>query len=203
MPHSGFPVHTGVGVPDGDRAFARRLARSCARAPVALERLSYDAEADQVAYRSDKAQGPTAGVETPDPLDFLARLVTHIPNPGQVMTRYYGWYASRTRGTRRRQAAGGEAEASVPIIELANWSLRAARSRWAELLSRICEVDPLACPRCRGPMRILTVLTDPAAITRILAHRARAVEAAPRSRGPPLPSRRHPPTPAGTRSQPT
>ena len=119
------------------------------------------------------------------------------------MTRSYGWYASRTRGTRRRQAAGGEVEAPVTIVDPVDWSLRAARSRWAELLRRIFEVDPLACPRCRGPMRILTVRTDPAVITRILAHRARAVEAAPRSRGPPLPSRRHPPTPAGTRSQPT
>ena len=135
-------------------------------------------------------------METGDPLEFLARLVTHIPNPGQVMTRYYGWYASRTRGARRRQATAGEAQASVPIIELADWTLRAARYRWAELLRRIFEVDPLSCPRCRGPMRILAVLTDPAQIARILAHRARALE---RTRSPPPRRRRaaprteHPP----------
>ena len=35
-PHSGFQVHPGVGVPEDDRAFALRLARYCARAPVAL-----------------------------------------------------------------------------------------------------------------------------------------------------------------------
>jgi hypothetical protein len=34
---------------------------------------------------------------TVDPLEFLARLVTHLPDPGQVMPRYSGWYASRTR----------------------------------------------------------------------------------------------------------
>ncbi len=39
---------------------------------------------------------------TVDPLEFLARLVTHLPDPGQVMPRYSGWYASRTWGTRRR-----------------------------------------------------------------------------------------------------
>ena len=94
------------------------------------------------------------------------------------MTRSYGWYASRTRGTRRRQAAVGasETEVSVATVELADWSLRAARYRGAELLRRIVEVDPLACPRCRGPMRILPVMTDPAVIARILAHRARALE---------------------------
>jgi hypothetical protein len=53
-------------------------------------------------YRSDKADGPTAGTQAVDPLEFLARLLTHVPDPGQVMTRYYGWYASRTRGIERR-----------------------------------------------------------------------------------------------------
>ena len=107
-PHSGFHVHAGVGVPAGDRAFALRLARYCARNPVALERLTDEAGADEVTYRSDKTEGPTAGTETVDPLEFLARIVTHIPNPGQVMQRYYGWYASRTRGARRQsgRAAG-------------------------------------------------------------------------------------------------
>jgi len=57
-----------------------------------------------------------------------------------------------------------------------NWSLRAARYRWAELLRRIFEVDPLACPQCAAPMRIVAVITDPAVITRILVHRARSLE---------------------------
>jgi len=48
-----------------------------------------------------------AGKVAPDPLEFLARLITHIPDRGQVMTRYYGWYASRTRRVRRCQAAEG------------------------------------------------------------------------------------------------
>jgi hypothetical protein len=64
------------------------------------------------------------------------------------MTRYYGWYASRTRGVRQRQAAGGTAaQEPVAITDPVNWSLRAARYRWAELLRRIYEVDPLAYPR--------------------------------------------------------
>lgn len=54
-------------------------------------------------YRSDKSEGPTAGTETVDPLEFLARLLVHIPDKGHVTTRYYGWYANRPRG-RRRQA---------------------------------------------------------------------------------------------------
>ena len=97
-PHSGFHVHDAVLVPDGDVAFALRLARYCARNPVALERLEYDAAARQVRYRSDKADGPTAGTETGDPLEFLARVTAHVSNRHQVLTRYYGYYANRVRG---------------------------------------------------------------------------------------------------------
>jgi len=57
-PHSGFHVHAGVGGPQDDRAFALRLARYCARNPVALERMTYDPASEQVTYRSDKARGP-------------------------------------------------------------------------------------------------------------------------------------------------
>ena len=47
-PHAGFHVHTAVWVPADDRAFATRLARYCARNPVALERLTYDRAAKAV-----------------------------------------------------------------------------------------------------------------------------------------------------------
>ena len=62
-----------------------------------------------VTYHSDKPIGPTAGSETVDALEFLARVVSHIPNKGQVLQRYYGWYASRVRGMRRKATEAGEA----------------------------------------------------------------------------------------------
>jgi Putative transposase len=111
-PHSGFHVHTAVWDPEDDRAFATRLARYCARNPVALERLTYDCVAKVVTYRSDKSEGPTAGTETADALEFLARVLTHIPDKGQVTTRYYGWYGNRPRG-RRRQAEPAAADAAL------------------------------------------------------------------------------------------
>ena len=121
---------------EDDRPFALRLARYCARNPLALDRLTYEPATQQLTYRSDKTDGPTAGTQTLDPLEFLARLLTHIPDPGQVMTRYYGWYASRTRGTRarlahlasdgRRLTADGVLVEPLAITEPVNWSLRAA-----------------------------------------------------------------------------
>ena len=44
------------------------------------------------------------------------------------------------------------------------------RRSWARLLRRIYEVDPLRCP-CGGALRVVSVITDPVVVDRILAHR--------------------------------
>ncbi len=55
-PHSGFHVHDEVRVPADDREFAVRLARYCARNPVALSRLEYPSDNATVTYHSDKCR---------------------------------------------------------------------------------------------------------------------------------------------------
>ena len=115
---------------------------------MALSRLEYQSDNATVTYHSDKPTGPTAGSETPDVLEFLARVVSHIPNKGQVLQRYYGWYANRTRGIRRRTATHRQASASAVEVPVRP-SLPEARRRWAELLRRIFEVDPLTFSQIR------------------------------------------------------
>jgi hypothetical protein len=46
----------------------------------------------------------------------------------------------------------------------------ALRRRWAELIRRVYEVDPLICPRCGSEMRVIGFITQPALIDRILDH---------------------------------
>ncbi len=46
------------------------------------------------------------------------------------------------------------------------------RLRWAQLLSRVYELDPLRCPGCNGTLRILAFLTDPSVVQGILRHLA-------------------------------
>jgi hypothetical protein len=55
------------------------------------------------------------------------------------------------------------------LVEPEPEALRKAKRRWANLLRRILEVDPLACPRCGEEMRIVAFITEPRAIDRILA----------------------------------
>ena len=132
-PYSGFHVHPAVWVPEDDRAFATRLARDCARNPVALERLPYDRRATAVTSRSDTSEGPTAGTETADPLEVLARVLVHLPDTGQVTTRYSGWYANRLRGMRGKAAP---ADGRKPYGGAPAAALRGCPSRVSRLPGR-------------------------------------------------------------------
>lgn len=75
-------------------------------------------------------------------------------------------------------------------------ALHEARQRWAELLRRIFELDPLRCPHCGQEMRIVAFITVPAVIDRILAHLRRTATARRRARAPP-PRRMSPRTTSG------
>ena len=183
-PHSGFHVHDAVWAPADDKEFTVRLARYCARNPIALGRMEYDEQHGAVTYHSDKPTGPTAGSETSDALEFLAKLTSHIPNKGQVLQRYYGWYSSRQRGTRQKASEGDEQQA-FETVEAEPEAIRNAKRRWAELLRRIFEVDPLACPRCGHEMHIVAFITEPKTIDRILEHLRRTKTSQRRQRAPP------------------
>jgi len=86
--HSGFSIHDSVWLDQDDAAAHERLARLCARCPVSLDRLEYDAEAATVTYSFDKLDGPTAGRHTFEATAFIARLVAHMPDKSQVLQRY-------------------------------------------------------------------------------------------------------------------
>jgi len=129
--------------------------------------MTYDADAATVHYRSDKHTGPTVGTHAFDALDFIGLLVAHIPNKGQVMQRYYGYYSNRQRGARRKAAEASAApdrndSGDVAPTTAGNGSHRQVRLRWAELLRRIYEVDPLTSARLQTPE------PDPRAVGRAL-----------------------------------
>jgi len=101
----------------------------------------------------------------------------HIPAPRLHFVRYYGWYSHVSRARR-----GGATEPfPVPAREgdlveagdAAQWPTRSQRRRlgrqWAQLIRRVYEADPLLC-RCGEKMRILSFITDPPVVTKILEH---------------------------------
>ncbi|HEY3217404.1 MAG TPA: transposase [Candidatus Eisenbacteria bacterium] len=175
-PHSGFGAYLGPRIED--REGVLRVARYSARAPVAESRLRYHAERAEVELVSDRNQGPYAGVHRLSALEFLARWLDHVPERYEVRVRYSGAYATRRRvWWHRRGVTLVGARDAPPVLaerepEPAWPALRARRRRWAELLRRVFAVEVEVCPRCGGAARILGFITEPAVITRILAHLA-------------------------------
>jgi hypothetical protein len=43
-------------------------------------------------------------------------------------------------------------------------------ARRARLIKQVYEMDPLACPRCTGPMRLIACIEQPEVIEKILTH---------------------------------
>jgi len=79
------------------------------------------------------------------PLDFLAQVTQNIPNRSQHLIRYYGRYSNKSRGMRKKAVAVIMAPAAQEIEEYQ----KLARRRWAALIKKVYEVDPLICPNTR------------------------------------------------------
>jgi hypothetical protein len=82
--------------------------------------------------------------------------VTHIPNKGEQMVRYYGYYSNKSRGMRKKAGIDDQ----VPVLIESALSAAAFYKNWARLIQKIYQVDPLLCPKCQGEMRIISFITD-------------------------------------------
>ncbi len=116
--HSGIDVNFAVRLDADDVSGRERLAHYMLRCPFSLERMIRVTEQGQVLYlaekrapqrfpkpaRADLFGGVARNFQVFDPLDFIAELTQHIPEPRKHLVRYFGWYSNKTRG-RRAQAA--------------------------------------------------------------------------------------------------
>ena len=145
--------------------------------------------------RGRTGSGPhRAGDEFVDPVDFLARVLMHVPESRRHRVRYYGAYSNASRGKRRKASREGGQGPSVACSSSGRTSAedfgeesspdaRLLRRRWRDLIKRIHEVDPLVCPRFQAEMRIVAFILDHEVIDTILRHLAR--KEARRDRDPP------------------
>jgi hypothetical protein len=104
--------------------------------------------------------------------EFVAPVLVQIPDPRRHLVRYYGAYSNRARGQRRkaesRLEGNGSGEAEEPIPPPPERA--ALRRRWANLIRRVYEVDPLVCPRCGAEVRVIGFITETKVIKRMLDH---------------------------------
>ena len=119
----------------------------------------------------------------------MARVLAQIPEPRRHLVRYYGRYSNVARGKRKRarqenEMASLESAAAQP--EPTPGEVSSLRRRWAQLIRRVYEIDPLVCPKCGSEMKMI-VITEARVIRRIVDHLMKRAHA---KRGPPAGTRR-------------
>jgi hypothetical protein len=140
--HSGFSVHCGSHILPQQTTAMENLARYIIRASFSQERLDYDAPSATVVYiskdgsRQKRFDAPVSS--TGQVMEWLAAMCSHVPNKGEQMVRYYGYYSNVSRGKRQKSSDDG----SVAYILEPLMPEKAFRKNWARLIQKIYEVDP-------------------------------------------------------------
>jgi Putative transposase len=164
-----FSVDQSVRLEAGDQEGVQRLIQYFLRCPFSQARMMEVTEAGKVIYKTEHnavgrfpepgdeelAAGPSRNFQVFDPLDFLAEVTQHIPDPGAHLVRYYRWYSSKSRGQRAQTLPSAAAGTGLPGHPP---TAREARKGWAALIKQVYESDPLSCPRCGSAMKIIAFI---------------------------------------------
>ena len=180
----GFSLDAAIRIEPNDRAALERLLRYCARPAFARERLCRSANGEQLLYELPKPRPDGQIMLRLAPSELLDRLAVLIPPPRSHRHRYCGVLAPNARlrpmvtaraglpvePTEAEQAAATSGEATPAAADPAPTVGSRCSSLWAAMLARIYEVFPLVCAKCGNEMRIISFITRPDAIERILSH---------------------------------
>jgi len=177
--HPGFSAHVGETIAPTDKLRLEDTVAYLVRNPLSLKKLVYLDGRQAVLYRSRMNPSLGRNFEAMDPLEWLARLSDHIPDPGQHRTLFYGEYSNRARGSGHpddREAQAGQAPEPR----------KRCSPGWARLIAKVYHVDPLVCVRCGERMSPIAFVTGQMAIGKILEHLGLS---SPEAAKPPPPAR--------------
>ncbi|MCP3891738.1 MAG: hypothetical protein GY702_23145 [Desulfobulbaceae bacterium] len=80
------------------------------------------------------------------PLEMIASITQHIPEPSFQLVRYYGWYSNRMRGDRKKQQEKGkekreseyDTSKDSKIIDIRNYKpKRIPQLMWRECIKKV------------------------------------------------------------------
>ena len=169
--NSGFNIHNQVRIESDDRRERECLAQYILRSPFSREKMTYRKETRAVLYRSKMNPVTRRNFAVFPVLDWIATLTTHIPNKGEQLIRYYGYYSNVSRGKRKKEKPAEQVEVSwkPEVIEVAAQPIsKELKKRWSYFIRKVYEADPLTCPKCQGKMRIISFIDQPEVIKKIL-----------------------------------
>ncbi len=143
------------------------------RAPMSLEKMSYDARTGSVIYRSKMHARLKRNFQVMPGAEWLELPLRHVPDRYEHLMRYVEWYSNRVPGGRAKaRKAKDTLETRAGPIELVSEFAARAKAAWARPVRKVYEADPLECPKRKWPMRVIALIDDPSVIRRILEHLA-------------------------------
>ena len=171
--NSGFNIHNQVKIKSQDSRGRESLAQYILRSPFSQEKMTYREETKTVLYRTKMRPGTKKNFAVFPVLDWIAALTTHIPDKGEQLVRYYGYYSNVSRGKRKKEKPQDETEISwkPEVIEIeAPPVSKELKKRWSYFIRKVYETDPLTCPKCSGEMKIISFIDQRDVIKKILEH---------------------------------
>jgi predicted RNA-binding Zn-ribbon protein involved in translation (DUF1610 family) len=155
--HHGFQVYTESFYPKGLDA-AQYIGRYLGHPPLATSHLTaYDGQ--QVTYWYIDTATKAKQTVTCSALDFISRLIPHIPPKGMQLVRHAGLYA---RSIKRQCAEMAHTALEALRTQLPLFALEPLRKvlpnpKWRERIKASFGYDPLACPRCGQTMQLAEI----------------------------------------------
>ena len=102
--------------------------------------MTYREDSKTVLYRSKMKPGSKKNFAVFPALDWIATLTTHIPNKGEQLVRYYGYYSNVSRGKRKKEKPREETEVSwkPEVIEIeAPPVSKELKKRWSYFIRKV------------------------------------------------------------------
>jgi len=157
--HSGFSIDTSVRLQRNDQDGLKRLTEYISRSPLSISGIVSLSDDGAIIYKTSKpsflhpfpepgSENLDAGIprnfEIFDPLLFLAEFTQHIPNKGEHMVHYFGWYSKKNRGMRKKQQLKNNTYTQdfssglpPPVVDSEYGNKR--RLTWAALIKSVLE----------------------------------------------------------------
>ncbi len=174
----GFGVHADVAAGPERRDVLERLIRYALRPPLAQSRLTR-LPSGRIRYKLRKPWHDGSTHIEFEPLTLMRRLALLIPPPRQHTLRYHGLFAANAKHRKKLTALLPKEPHAEPVTKVAlvanHDEAEAAtpsprRWTWAQLLRRVFKVDVEHCPKCESPLKLIAMITEVAALTRLCTH---------------------------------
>lgn len=124
------------------------IGRYLGRPVIATSRIdAYDTLEDTVTFHYNRHEDDKYIVETIPSMEFIERLLQHIPEKHFKQIRYYGLYARKNAEKYKFNLA----------IHKSKHKFLLSLNRWRECIALSFGYDPISCPCCKNKMELLEI----------------------------------------------